>query len=151
VYAESSFSPVIPKQNGARCYTARLGVGKASNSGRCLTGATLLTKSGITAAGTQCWRCLHCGASSVRTRPDVTRRGELQEFLTWLMGKNSQSEATNTLTGRSMRQNTAWCWDVEPTLAPSNKIHHEVLIDRIWVGTWCLRHLPSRSPKPRTA
>ena len=92
----------------------------------------------MTAAGTQRWRCLSCGASSVRKRPDVTRRGQLHEFLSWLMGKDSQGQATNTLTGRSMRRNTAWCWDVEPTLTRSPQIHHEVLVDGIWVGTWCL-------------
>jgi hypothetical protein len=74
----------------------------------------------------------------VKKRPDVTRRGELHEFLTWLSGKNSQSEATDTVTGRSLRRKTAWCWDVEPTLIPSHEIHHEVLVDGIWVGTWCL-------------
>lgn len=37
-----------------------------------------------------------------------------------------------------MRRNTAWCWDIEPVLNPTTETFHEVLVDGIWVGTWCL-------------
>jgi hypothetical protein len=58
-------------------------------------------------------------------------------FLTWLSGKQSQSELDG-LAGRSFRHATAWCWDIEPTLGKVTTTHHQVLVDGIWVGSWCL-------------
>ncbi len=95
-------------------------------------------KNGRTATGTQRWRCPICGASSVRKRDDVTRRHQLTAFLSWLVGKHSQAEITNTATGRSLRRDTAWCWDIEPRLGPVETVHHQVLVDGIWIGSWCL-------------
>ena len=109
----------------------------AANSTRCLVCATALVKNGRTAAGTQRWRCPDCGASSVRRREDLTRRHQLEGFLGWLSGKQSQAEAGG-LTGRTFRHVTAWCWDVEPALGPVTTMHHQVLVDGIWVGSWCL-------------
>lgn len=95
-------------------------------------------KNGKTAAGTQRWKCVHCGSSSVRRRPDVTRRGEFITFLNWLSGKHSQAEFTLTDTGRSLRRKSSWCWDIQPRIVPSQTIQHQVLVDGIWVGSWCL-------------
>ncbi|WP_449727775.1 transposase-like zinc-binding domain-containing protein [Gulosibacter chungangensis] len=82
----------------------------------CLVCGHRLVKNGTTTAGTQRWRCKHCGASTTRKRTDLVRRNQLRLFLIWLLGKRSQAEYTNTATGRSLRRNTAWCWDLEPTL-----------------------------------
>ncbi|MGC7985992.1 IS1/IS1595 family N-terminal zinc-binding domain-containing protein, partial [Salmonella enterica] len=49
-----------------------------------------LVKNGKTAAGTQRWRCPGCGASSVRSRRDVTEREQLRRFLRWVTGKATQ-------------------------------------------------------------
>lgn len=68
----------------------------------------------------------------------MTRRHQLERFLIWLLGKHSQAEITGTATGRSLRRNTAWCWDIEPYLGPVEITHHQVLVDGVWVGSWCL-------------
>lgn len=68
----------------------------------------------------------------------MTRRHQLERFLIWLLGKHSQAEITGTATGRSLRRNTAWCWDIEPYLGPVETTHHQVLVDGVWVGSWCL-------------
>lgn len=112
-------------------------MGTASNSTRCLVCGAGLVKNGRTAAGTQRWRCPECGASSVRRREDVTRRYQLAAFLAWLIGKHSQADADGR-TGRSFRHATAWCWDVQPRLGPVTTTHHQVLVDGIWIGSWCL-------------
>jgi len=96
-----------------------------------------LVKNGRTAAGTQRWRCQNCGASSIRKRDDVTRRHQLTLFLTWLIGKHSQAEIGGA-TGRSFRHATAWCWDVEPRLGTVETVHKQIMVDGIWIGTWCL-------------
>lgn len=97
-----------------------------------------LVKNGRHPSGTQRWRCPSCGASSVRRRPDVTRREQLRQFVTWLVGKQTQAEIDGTTSGRTFRRQTAWCWDIEPRLAPATTIHHAVLVDGIWISGWCL-------------
>lgn len=108
------------------------------NTTRCLVCAATLVKNGRTNAGTQRWRCPNCGSSSVRRRDDVARRHQFVAFLEWLIGKHSQAEASGTQTGRSFRRTTAWCWDIEPRLGPVTTTHHQILVDGIWVGSWCL-------------
>lgn len=109
-----------------------------SNSTTCVVCGSRLVKNGRTAAGTQRWKCPSCGASAVRRRPDVTRREQLRRFVIWLTGKRTQAEIDGTVTGRTFRRGTAWCWDLEPRLRPAETIHHAVLVDGIWIGSWCL-------------
>ena len=94
-------------------------------------------KNGKTAAGTQRWLCPNCKASSVRKRGDVTRKHQLNTFLTWLLGKQSQAE-TDGLTGRSFRDQTAWCWNIAPTLPKVEDPPKYVMIDGTYLGSWCL-------------
>lgn len=39
---------------------------------------------------------------------------------------------------RSFRRDTAWCWAVEPSLPAPTTTHHEVIVDGVWIGSWCL-------------
>ena len=110
---------------------------KSSNTTRCLLCDSTLVKNGRTAAGTQRWLCPTCKASSVRRRDDVTRKHQLQQFLTWLLGKLSQAE-TDCLTGRSFRHQTAWCWRVTPRLPAVTIPPKYVMIDGTYIGDWCL-------------
>lgn len=58
--------------------------------------------------------------------------------MSWLAGKATQAETDGTNSGRTFRRQTAWCWDLIPQLGPAETIHHTVLVDGIWIGTWCL-------------
>lgn len=58
--------------------------------------------------------------------------------MTWLLSKQSQAEVDGTATGRSLRRRIAWCWDIQPRLGPAETIYHAVLVDGIWIGSWCL-------------
>lgn len=95
-------------------------------------------KNGRTAAGTQRWKCQNCGASSIRKRSDVSRRHQLVRFLSWLTGKHSQTDLGGASAARQFRRDTAWCWEITPRLGPVTTTHHTVLVDGIYVGTWCL-------------
>jgi len=96
-------------------------------------------KNGRTAAGTQRWRCPSCGASSVRKRPDLSRRHDLDVFVGWLVGKASQAEIDGTTTGRSFRRRIAWCWDLSPALPVTGEVFDEVQLDGFNLRTgWCL-------------
>src|SRR5690606_22655020 len=39
---------------------------------------------------------------------------------------------------RTFRRNTAWCWDITPRLGPVTTTHHTILVDGIYIGSWCL-------------
>lgn len=73
----------------------------------------------------------------MRKRPDLTQREQLRRFLTWLTGKASQAELGGG-TGRSFRHDTAWCWTLEPRMPVTGEVHDVVLVDGVWIGSWCL-------------
>ncbi|GAB2518848.1 IS1249 family transposase [Paramicrobacterium agarici] len=81
---------------------------------------------------------MECGASHTRKRPDVARREQLRRFVSWLTSKYSQAELDHTATGRTFRRHIAWCWKVQPRLTPPETVHHAVMVDGTWVGSWCL-------------
>ena len=110
----------------------------SSNTTHCVLCETKLVKNGKTAAGNQRWKCPRCGASSSRTRQDVTHRAELDRFLSWLLGKHSQAEITGTRTGRSFRRNTAWCWQIRPALPPVTAAPELVIIDGTYLADYGL-------------
>ena len=109
-----------------------------TNTTRCVICATPLKKNGKTPAGKQRWRCPACGASTTRTRPDVTDRESLYRFVSWLTGKMTQAEAAGSSTGRTFRRRIASCWGLTPVLPRVEDVFHAVLVDGIWIGSWCL-------------
>ncbi|QXQ09346.1 IS1249 family transposase [Paeniglutamicibacter sp. Y32M11] len=109
----------------------------SGKSKQCEVCGSALKRNGKTSAGTQRWRCIHCGASSVKKRPDLKRRAELNLFLQWILGKQSQA-SYNPGTGRTLRHNTQWCWAIEPSLAPTGEVHLQIQMDGIYLGRgWC--------------
>lgn len=109
----------------------------AGRGGRCRVCGSRLKKNGTTSAGRTRWRCTGCGASSTRSRPDVTRRAQFDGFIRWLLGPTSQQHA-GAGSSRSFRRDTAWCWAVEPVLEPTGEIHVEVQVDGIYLSSnWC--------------
>lgn len=58
-------------------------------------------------SGAQRWKYRSWGTSSIRRRPDVTRREQLHQFLVWLMGKAAQAEFAGSRSSRSFRRDTA--------------------------------------------
>lgn len=96
-------------------------------------------KNGRTSAGTQRWKCPHCGASSTRSRRDVTRRAQLDQFLAWLLGKHSQADIDGTQTGRSFRRRTGWCWQIRPRIPITGELYDVLQIDGFNLRTgWCV-------------
>lgn len=108
----------------------------ASNSASCGVCGSVLVKNGRTTAGNQRWRCLKCGASATRSRADLSRRHELEAFLGWLLGKQTQAEAM-AVNDRSFRRITAWCWNIAPEIPAAGEVHDEVQLDGIYLGSWC--------------
>ncbi|QXQ10731.1 hypothetical protein [Paeniglutamicibacter sp. Y32M11] len=66
-----------------------------------------MKRNGKTTAGTQRWRYIDCEASSVRKRRDLALKAELDLFLQWLMGTDSQAEI-GPGGGRTFRRSTQW-------------------------------------------
>ena len=104
----------------------------------CIICHSRLKKNGTTSKGTQRWRCTTCNASTTFKREDTTARNHLTGFVAWLMSKQSQAEFGGG-TGRTFRHQTAWCWNVHPTLHRTGEIFNEIQVDGIYLRPgWCL-------------
>ena len=106
------------------------------NHPRCGVCTHKLVKNGKTSAGRTRWRCKPCGASTTQARPDVARKGQFNEFLSWLTGKHSLAELPGSIA--SFRRRTAWCWNVAPTLSPTGEIHDQIMLDGTYFNGWCV-------------
>ena len=87
-------------------------------------------RNGRTSSGSQRWRCTACGASTTVRYDDTATR--LEEFLGWLLSKDSQ--ATMPGGGRSFRRRTAEFWEVWPMPVPDGELHRVLYGDGIWVA-----------------
>lgn len=101
----------------------------------------LLKRNGKTAAGAQRFKCTGCRAttSTIRRRRDVARRHELEAFLRWLIGKDSQAQAGKRagISARSFRRRIQWCWSISPQIPITGEIYDQVQLDGIYIGSWC--------------
>ena len=105
--------------------------------GSCAVCGQRLKRNGTTSAGRVRWRCTNCGASTTRSRPDVTRRTQLERFLGWLLSSHSQREFTG-IPARTFRRTHAWCWNVEPEIPVTGEFYDQVQLDGIYLsGGWC--------------
>ena len=91
-----------------------------------------LKKRGKTAAGKQRWFCRICAESTIKKRLDLSRGFVLEKFVSWLLGKDSQSELDGS--PRTFRDQVSWCWGVAPKPVMTGEIHHAIIVDGIRVG-----------------
>ncbi|WP_420176105.1 IS1249 family transposase [Luteococcus sp. OSA5] len=109
----------------------------ARNHPRCGVCGAKLVKNGRTTAGRTRWRCKTCGASTTRTRGDITRRAELGAFQAWLLGPTSQAATGGT--GRSFRASTSWCWNIPaPQPVVTGEVDEVLMLDGTYLQDWCV-------------
>lgn len=107
------------------------------NSPVCGVCGRKLVKNGMTSAGRTRWRCKACGASSTQSRPDITRKAQLDRFLAWLLDARPPAEVASS--ARTFRRQTAWCWNIPmPPPAPVKTPAEIVLLDGTYSQSWCL-------------
>lgn len=83
-----------------------------------------MKRNGTTSAGRQRWRCPGCGASqTVRYGTEAAR---LEEFLGWLLSKDTQLDMPGQ--GRTFRRRTAEFWAVWPMPSPTGEVHRVVYV-----------------------
>ncbi|MBO5014550.1 MAG: IS1249 family transposase [Bacteroidaceae bacterium] len=100
------------------------------NQVKCPVCGKKCVKSGKTKAGSQRWFCKVC-KSSLTHKIDNSSK-ELQMFLDWLFGKDSQSVMSGE--GRTFRRKTARFWDIWP-MPPKIEDSKDVLfLDGIYLG-----------------
>ena len=87
-------------------------------------------KSGKTKAGSQRWLCKKC-KTSLTHRIDNDSK-ELQIFLDWLFGKESQSEMVGN--GRTFRRKTARFWSIWPMPPKVEESKNVLFLDGIYLG-----------------
>lgn len=104
------------------------------SNGRCAICGAKMKKNGMTSAGTQRWRCTCCGGSKV-IRNNTDSRW-LKAFVSWLLGKLSQSELK--VNARTFRDRTHRFWKIWPILPICDETHHVVYMDGIWLSRKCV-------------
>lgn len=97
-----------------------------------------LVKNGKTSARRTRWRCLACGASAVKSRPDISARAQADLFIKWLLEGYSVKQLGIGKT--SFATKCAWCWQVEvPKPQVTGEIYDQILLDGIYLPfNWCL-------------
>ena len=97
-----------------------------------------LVKNGRTSSRRTRWRCLACGASAVKSRPDISARAQAGLFIKWLLEGYSVSQLGVAKT--SFATKTAWCWQIGvPKPQVTGEIYDQILLDGIYLPfNWCL-------------
>lgn len=98
-----------------------------------------MKKNGRTAKGTQRWKCPDCSLSSTMPQERAARARMLDEFLTWLLGRQPQCAIDPSGDSRALRKRTAWCWNIHPRIPSVTARHHTVMADGTYMDHgWCL-------------
>lgn len=101
----------------------------AMNNPKCSICGAKMSKNGKTKAGTQRWRCLSCGTSTIRKIDNTAKT--LESFLRWLLSKDA---IVNLKTSRStFWRKTTWVWKIWPIAPSTGEIHDVVFLDGIWL------------------
>lgn len=96
----------------------------------CPACGTRMKKNGFTKAGRQRWRCVGCGGSQT-IRYDATA-ARLEEFLGWLLSKDTQVEMAGQ--GRTFRRRAAGFWRVWPMPSRTGELHRVIYVDGIYLA-----------------
>jgi hypothetical protein len=91
-----------------------------------------MKRNGTTSKGTTRWRCTNHECGSSRVFPRRQEESRLEEFLSWLFSKSSQSQLG--LPARTFRDHTARYWDYWPKTPLVDEPHEWVHADGIHLG-----------------
>lgn len=100
------------------------------NQVNCLVCGKKCVKSGKTKAGSQRWFCKEC--KTALTHKIDSSSKELQIFLDWLFGKESQSTMPGE--GRTFRRKTSKFWDIWPMPPKIEEARDVLFLDGIYLG-----------------
>ncbi len=91
-----------------------------------------------TSAGRTRWRCKSCGASTTKSRPDITAKTQASMFLDWFLGKGGVKQLD--IPRRTFSGRISWCWQIEiPKPQVTGEIYNQILLDGIYLPyNWCL-------------
>lgn len=96
---------------------------------------TKLQKWSQTNAGTTRWHCPYCRTTTTKPREDLSRAFVLERFVAWLLGGHTQDSAAASISARTWRRHTSWCWTVVPRPELTGEIHYALILDAVRVGT----------------
>ena len=92
-------------------------------------------KYGKNRSGTQRWRCNSC--SMIYTPKIDNTSKQLQIFLKWLFGRQTQKEMPGE--GRTFRRKTVQFWNIWPMPPKIESPREIVYVDGIYMGRKCKR------------
>ena len=99
------------------------------NNQTCSICGAAMVRNGKTKAGKQRWRCLRCGASSIRRADNKAKA--LSLFLRWLFSKDTSAQTG--LSRTAFWRKTSWVWSLWPIAPYTGEVHDVVFLDGIWL------------------
>lgn len=119
----------MPDQASFLTQKAAEGQDWAVNNRTCSICGAAMVKNGKAKAGGQRWRCLCCGASSMRKADGKAK--ELPLFLKWLFSKDASAQTGSSRT--TFWRKTSWAWSLWPVASHTGEMHGVVFLDGIWL------------------
>ncbi|QTH58682.1 IS1249 family transposase [Corynebacterium hindlerae] len=98
-------------------------------------------KNGTTSTGTTRWRCTTCGASTTKSRPDLTQAANFRAFHSYAIGQRSLTEigADQGCDRRTLQRRFHTFWLIDIPCAPDpHRVYDQVFIDATYTQAGCL-------------
>ena len=102
-----------------------------------------MKRNGTTSKGTTRWRCKICGASTTKTRSDITNQTVFRQFIEHCTSTTAlrQNAKDAGISHSTMKRRFSWCWLIDvpdPTLAHTGRVYDQVFIDGTYTAGGCL-------------
>lgn len=109
----------------------------------CPVCGTKTKKNGTTTKGTTRYRCTNtnCGASTTRTRPDITTCATFHNFHRYATGPHTLTTLATSLgiTRQTLNHRFATMWLIDvPTTTDSHRIYDQIFLDATYLAGGCL-------------
>ena len=112
------------------------------NRPRCHCGGDM-KRNGTTTQGRTRWRCKLCGASTTKTRTDITKAAVFKQFIAHCTSSRSLKDTAQQagVSPSTLKRRFSWCWLVEvpdPMIKHAGTIYDQIFIDGTYTGAGCL-------------
>ena len=112
------------------------------NQPRCHCGGEM-KRNGKTSANRTRWRCKICGASTTKTRSDITHAAVFRQFIEHCTSTTALTQIAGAagVSHSTMKRRFSWCWLVDvpdPTIGHEARVYDQIFLDGTYTAGGCL-------------
>ena len=102
-----------------------------------------MKRNGTTTSGKTRWRCKLCGASTTRSRGDVTHAAVFRQFIDHCTSTTALKHSAGSagVSRSTMKRRFSWCWLVDvpdPTIGHTGRVYDQIFLDGTYTAGGCL-------------